>query len=414
MKSDDNLNYGVLIRINRESQNLNLKTLAEISGISVSQLSKIERGIESAPNDTLDYIFKALDIDYYTLQKDTENIEILFKKLYEIIYFFELKEKAKSIIDEINEKYQTKFTSIDILLANLAYNLTYNVDLSKASEIIDLLSKVLDYMTLYQKQIFYDYCGAYYKDAKKVDKSIYYYNLSLEINHNKMVTAMTHYHLAMSYRKQHQLLKAYNCMLTCKNIFFSHNNYRRSAMSDLVIANIHSSSGEYSETFNLLEDCLTNYKRIDSTTNEIAKIYLNMIWISILNECYDKAITIIESLDENILSTLNTYETFSLYKIILYIYKKDFDNALSLCNSVKKIYCESNVDHNFVMYYYYLIKDNKTNRLKYLKRIQSIIEKGSTYIEYRLLFKLLDKECTTVNQLTEFKDLLMNYIFNTF
>lgn len=414
MKMDDKLIHGVLVRINRENQFMNLKTLAEISGISIGQLSKIERGIEAATNDTLECIFEALDIDYYVLKKETENIENLFKKLYEIIYFFESKEKAKITIDEINENYKTEFITIDILLANLAYNLTYEVDLPKASEIIDLLSNILDYMPLYQKQIYFDYCGVYFKEINRIDKAIYYLNLSLEINNNKMVTGMAYYHLGISYRKNHQILKSYNCMNQCKNIFFSHNNYKRSTMADLVIANIHSSNGEYDEALSLLEGCLTNYKRIDVPINEIAKIYGNMIWISILNDRYTNAISLIESLDEKILSILNTYDSFILYKIILFVYQKDFDKALSLCNNIKKRYCESNVDHNFIMYYYNLIKDNKSNRLKYLKRIKSNIEQSSTYIEYRLLFKLLNIECTTNNQLTEFKELLMKYIFNSF
>lgn len=406
--------YGILVRINREHQNINLSTLSELSGISVSQLSKIERGIETATNDTLSYIFEALDIDYDFLNNEIENISYLFKNLYNCIYYFEPKENAKKILDEMNEKYLSEFITVEILLANLMYYLTYEINLNRIERYFDILLKLVEYLSLYQKQIFYDYCGVYYKVLRRIDKAIYYFQLSIDINNNNMVTAMANYHLGIVYRKKHQILKSYGCIQNSKNIFSLTNNFRRNVMADLVISNLHSSNGEYNEALELLDVCLNSYKRLNAPLDEISTIYFNIIWNNILKENYIEAKRVLDSLDKEILEILNTNLVFIIYQIVLLIEFNMYKEAFELCKPIRMNYNEKDIDHNFIMYYYYLIKDNKSKRIKYLNQIKKLILQDSSYIELRFLFKLLNKESSTNNQLTEFKDLLMDYIFNTF
>ena len=407
-------NYGILIRLNREYQNMNLKTLSELSGISLGQLSKIERGIETATNDTLSYIFETLDINYELLKNEMPYIIHLFSKLYSSVYYFEEKENAKKILDEINEKYYSEFKTVETILANLIYNLTYQVDLNSAKEYIHYLFNLIDFFTLSQKQMFYDYSGIYHKLRNRIDKAIYYYKLSIEINDNPMITAMANYHLGIAYRKKHQILKSYACIDTSKTIFFSTNNFRRSMMTDLVIANLHSENGEIDETISLLYKCLENYKRIQIPKKEISRIYFNIIWNNILRDNYTEANKVLNSLDDDVLDILNQNIVFIIYRIILLIEFDKHDEALQLCLPIRRNFIEDDIDHNFILYYYYLIKDNKSKRLKHLNKIKTLILQSSSYIDLRFLFKLLDKECTTSNQLMEFKDLLMNYVFNSF
>jgi len=407
-------NFGVLIRLNREHQNINLITLSELSGISTSQLSKIERGIESATNDTLSYIFEALDINFEFIKEELNNISFSFNKFYSCIYYFEPIENAKIIIDELNRKYISEFISVELILANLMYYLTYEINIDKAKNYIDLLFNLIECLTPYQKQLFYDYCGIYYKEIRRFDKAIYYYKLSIETNNNQMITAMAYYHLGIVYRKNNQLLKSYGCIQKAKDLFISNNNFRRSMMADLVIANLHSANAEYDEALELLDICLDSYKRINAPLDEIATIYLNILWINIITENYIKAKKVLDGLESEILNILIHDLNFTIYKIILYIKFSKYNEALELCKNTRRNYNENNIDHNFIMYYYYLIHNNKTKRLKHLNKIKTLIFNDSSFIELRLLFKLLDNECNTKNQLVEFKDLLLKYIFNSF
>ena len=408
------INYGVLIRINREYQNINLKTLSDISGISVSQLSKIERGLESTSNEILSDIFESLDIDFTHLNKELEILKKLFRKFYNKVFYYEANEQIKLLVDNTNTKYQCDFQSMELKLMNLIYNLIYDVNLNKVSEIIKQINNVVDLLDNFQKQIFYDYCGVYFRKKRRIDKSIAYLNLAINSNFDKIATAMVYYHLGISYRKSHQILKSYHCMMQSRQMFLEENNFVRCCMIDFAIANLHSVNAEYDEALSLYRKCLTNYERVNMPVREISKIYVNIIWINILNDKYLEALKIIDELDLNILEYLNNTDYFKLYKIILYFYSNKIDDALALCKIIKKNYNNENIDHNFIMYFYYLIIENKAKRIKHLYKIKDLIKESSTFVEYRFLFKLLSRESLTENQLIDFNELMVNYIFNSF
>lgn len=412
-KLNENMNFGILIRINREAQNLNLKFLSEISGVSLGHISKIEREIETSSKDMLLYIFEALCIDLNTVILKTETIQEDFWDFYHQIVYFESKDNVTNALNIFNEKYKD-FESVERLLANLIYYLTFDIQLKKCEDYFHLLKIVKDYLNPSYRQLFYDYFGLYFKEKNDINKAIYYLEQSYKIDHNKIVTSMTLYHLGMAYRKNNQILKSYHSMSQAKALFSSSNNFVRICMTDLVIANIHSANGEYQEAIHLLKECLKNFNRIKISDYEIAKVYLTMIWIYIVNDDYQIANEIITQLDSNFLSILNKKDTFILYKIILHIHFKEKSLASKLCKSIIPRYDEDSLDHNYIMYYFYLIHENKAMRMKYLTKCKSLIDKSSCIIDNRFLFKLWNKECSTDKQAAQFKDTLMNYIFKSF
>ena len=412
-KLSENMNYGILIRINREAQSLNLKFLSEISGVSLGHISKIEREIETSTKDMLSYIFEALCIDLNTVILKMETIQDDFWDFYHQIVYFESKDNVTNTLNIFNEKYKD-FESVERLLANLIYHLTYDIQLKKCEDYFHLLNIVKDYLDSSYRQLYYDYFGLYFKEKNNINKAIYYLEQAHKIDHDKIVTSMTLYHLGMVYRKNNQILKAYHSMSEAKVLFTSSNNFVRICMTDMVIANIHSTNGEYKEAIYLLKECLKNFNRIKISIHEISKVYLSMIWIYILNDDYQSANDIINQLDTNILSILNNKDSFILYKIILHIHFKEKTSATKLCKSIISCYDEDNLDHNFIMYYFYLIHENKAMRMKYLNLCKSLIDKCSCIIDNRFLFKLWNKECSTDRQAAQFKDTLMNYIFKSF
>lgn len=412
-KLNENVNYGILIRINREAQNLNLKFLSEISGVSLGHISKIEREIETASPEMISYLFEALCIDLNFVVSKMETIKDDFWNLYHQIVYFESKDNVTKALILFNEKYKG-FETVECLLINFIYYLTYDIQLRKCENYIHLLKIVGDYLEPSYRQLFYDYFGLYFKEKNDIEKAIYYLDRSLKIDFNKIVTSMTLYHIGMVYRKNNQLLKAYYSMSQAKILFSNTNNFIRICMADMVIANIHSSNGEYKEAIRLLNDCLKNFNRINISIHEISKVYLTMIWIYILNDDYRSALNIINQLDEDILSILEKKDSFILYRIILHVHFKEKTLALKLCKNVFKNFNEDNLDHNFIMYYFYLINENKAKRTYYLHQCKTLIDASSCIIDYRFLFKLWNKECQTEKQAARFKDVLMNYIFHSF
>lgn len=81
---------GDYIRNQRVSKNITLRKLEEISGISFSHLSKIERGTHQPSKETLEILAKSLDTDEYQLLLlagySTEADELFWKALYENIH----------------------------------------------------------------------------------------------------------------------------------------------------------------------------------------------------------------------------------------------------------------------------------------------------------------------------------------
>lgn len=91
---------GEFIREKRLDKDISLRKLAEISGISFSHLSKIERGEHNPAKETLETLSKALDIDLYELLLmagySSDADEIFWRNLFENIHHN---------YNEINEKY---------------------------------------------------------------------------------------------------------------------------------------------------------------------------------------------------------------------------------------------------------------------------------------------------------------------
>lgn len=412
-KLNENINYGILIRINREKQNLSLKFLSEISGVSLGHISKIEREIETATKEMISYLFEALCIDLNSTIEKMETIQDDFWEIYHRIVYFESKNNVTNALNNFNKKYED-FESVERLLANFIYYLTYDIQLDKCKDCIHFLKIVIDYIEPSYRQLFYDYYGLYFKEKKHIDKAIYFLEKSLKIDNNKTITSMTLYHIGMVYRKNNQILKSYSSMSKAKTLFLHSNNFVRICMTDMVIANIHSTNGEYKEAILLLKECLKNFNRMNVSIHEVSKVYLTMIWIYILSDDYQSARDIIDQLDHNILTIIENNDTFILYRIILHVHFKENMSATKLCKNYFSKYDENSLNHNFIMYYYYLIHENKAKRIKYLNQCKTLIGKSSCIIDYRFLFKLLNKECTTDKQAAQLKDYLMNYFFNSF
>jgi transcriptional regulator with XRE-family HTH domain len=80
MKRSDEPNVGEMIRSLRENQNLSLRDLSEISGLSTNAISKIERGINSPTVASLHQLSSALGVQIADLfRQDIHNVCVFVK-----------------------------------------------------------------------------------------------------------------------------------------------------------------------------------------------------------------------------------------------------------------------------------------------------------------------------------------------
>lgn len=403
-------NYGILIRLNREYQNVSLSTLANDTGLSVGQLSKIERGYELPTEDVLNSVFEALDLDFHFIKNNMLNIHNSFLDFYHSYAYGDNEKNMLKKRNEFLEKHHF-FISVDFLLLETIYRLSEINELVISGKILSFLSSVIDYLNHSEKQIYYDCYGVYYKEMKKIDHAIVCLQKALDYSTNDEATSMIYYHMSMVYRMNRQLLKAYQSIIKAKELFVHGDNYIRSCFSDLMIANIYSTNGEYDEAISILKKCLIKYERLNIDLKEKATIFRNLIWIYIQIDQYEDAFKIIENLNEEVELLLQNNDAYIVYKIILFYEFGLKDEVYELCKKIENRYDKNSINHNFCMYYMNTAK-TKTIRMKYLNRVKTLIHKSGNYASYRLLFKLLRRECTTERQFKELNDLMYQYLFN--
>ena len=404
---------GNIIRLNREAQNLSLSSLADIAGINVAQLSKIERGIENASEKLSICIFEALGISYEKLQKDYTLVQELFWSFYEAYFYAEEINIVEDILDEINKIIDSEYIITESLLANVIFNLSYRKNLDIASEYLSLLFVSIENIPSIYKTLYFEYYALYCDRKEMVDQAISYLNKALEISPNKVITAMIYYHLGPVYRRSHKILQAFQVLTNAKNLFLENGNYTRGCYTDLAIANVYSSNGELDEALELYGKCLENYKRLKMPKEEISVIFFNMVFVNVLKENYRQSYEIMSNLDETIQTILEKRSNYILFKIITLFELGMDDEANNWCKKIVSCFNKDDIDHNLIMYYYH-VRDTKTVRMKYINCAKKLIRKNGSYSDYRLIFQILRKESTSEKQLKELNDLLYHYIFNYF
>ena len=403
---------GNIIRLNRVNQNMSLSEFADVVGINPAQLSKIERGIENASDDLFSYIFEALDIDYDELLEKNNFIHDLFLEFYDAYFHAEENAELKRILNEINT-ISFNYVLVESLLANVIFNLSYEINLDIALKGLKLLSTVIENIPLVYRTLFYQYSALYYDEKGMLEQALHCMNIALEISTNKKITAMIYYHLGPVYRRNHKILQAFQVLTNAKNLFLENGNYMRGCYTDLAIANVYSSNGELDEALELYGKCLENYKRLKMPKEEISVIFFNMVFVNVLKENYRQSYEIMSNLDETIQTILEKRSNYILFKIITLFELGMDDEANNWCKKIVSCFNKDDIDHNLIMYYYH-VRDTKTVRMKYINCAKKLIRKNGSYSDYRLIFQILRKESTSEKQLKELNDLLYHYIFNYF
>lgn len=412
MNNTKYLEYSSFIRLNRLDQNMNVSTLAEDCGISNSQLSKIERGVESASIDVYKKIFKSLDIDYnlYIRQKDV--ISNNFHDLYQFIVFdggmFEVKQK----IDEF-DKYFKDYKTVEYLLSHLIYYSIYDYNNNKINKIINLLKQLDNILSNGHQQLFYDYYGYYLSMIHYHDKSILYLEKALSIQYNKYTMGMINYHLGMTYFSKNEIIKSYLFLEDAKKFFIETNNFKRAIYTDMMIINAYIVNADYKDALDLSFNCLNQMERLNIVDEMKAGVYGNIVWIYILTGEFNKAESFIKTIPENLLIVLSKMKSFILNEMIIYAEKQDFKKVKQIGKPLISDIDKNEIRDCFIQYYYYY-DSNKKERMKYINKAKHLILKQKEYSWFRLIFMIMKKECVTERQYQELNDLMYQYIFNHF
>ena len=405
--------YGILIRLNREFQNLNLSTLANDSGISIGQLSKIENCLESTSDKIYANIFSALDIEFEKVKTERLNIQTIFKDIYKSIVYMDNDLTIRQSICAFISKYEKDFISLETLLMRLIFNRTYTYNDIECESLVSNLKKVINHSCSYFKCLFYIYFGLYLQDNGNMKNALICLELALNMSIDPMLTAMNHYFLGQLYRKKRLILKSYESLLIAKNHFITSSNFKRYILNNLLIANLYSANNEYDSAIELYINCIADFSKVEIDLYSRSITYVNILWVYIMQDKYTEAYQFINQIpqqEQDFLKKTHN-KTYALYNVIILNHIGKQKEAHSICELYVKNNNENEYNDNYLRYYYYLHSQKKL-RIKYLQKNLSLIRKHCDYSELRLLFKLLENEYTSDKQTKELRKLYQQYIFH--
>ena len=404
--------YSSFIRLNRLDQNMSISALAQDCGISNSQLSKIERGLETASIVVYQKIFNALNIDYNLYIKQKDLINDTFENLYRFIIFDDNITEIKKRVVEF-DRYFDDYKTVEYLLVHLIYYSAYDYTNNHIIKIIGLLKQLDDVLSNRQRQLFYDYYGGYLALIHQLDKSILYLEKALLIQYNKDTMGMINYHLGMTYFSKKETIKAYRYLLEAKKFFVETNNFKRSVYADIMIINSYIVNADYKDALKLSFDCLDKIKQLYIEDEMKATIYNNILWIYILTEQFIQAKDFLDHIPLDIMHELEKRRPFILNTMIIYSEIDDEKNVKQIGKPLISDIDKNEIRDCFIQYYYYY-NSNKKERMKYINKAEHLILKQKEYSWFRLIFMIMKKECVTEKQYQELNDLMYQYIFNHF
>lgn len=281
-------NYGGIIKINRIQSELTIDYISMKTGISKSQLSRIERNKENISIQNVVKIFSVMNIDV-----STKNIDLQFENDFQIFYYdvVYLKdfESSYKVLAGYNDVIKTSLSYIKYLLANMIYDIIRG-SYKKAEDYL-YLEKYFDYLEYYQIQLFYDYIGAIYYFKGLHHESCSYYRKALTYRGNDYSIAMVNYHISVPLTNIGQLHEAFQHAKIARKIFANTVNIKRLTLINFQIAWIYSMLGNFDQSEKLNLACIEAFGNLGMNQN-VEDTYNNLIWNYVCSGEFDKIIAL--------------------------------------------------------------------------------------------------------------------------
>lgn len=383
---------GSVIRINRLVQNISLRELAIIIGIEYSQLSKIERGIESTNDFIMDSIFSSLDLDYENVKEFLKEDERYFNQLYKDLLYRRDKNSVRKILDEYNDLVKNSCVTIENIIINLMYCLLWGESLSKAKDLLILMKHMDKALSLTYRQYYYQYLSYYYFILGKINYAIKAINEIDFYSVDHHTYGLILYTKGLILAKNGQCLDSYELLVQAKRIFEDFTNYIRSAFCNVSIANVFLLSEKYDKAMELYLESIEVYERLNLSVKEKVLICDNILLICIITNKFDLFFEKVLSFDDEVLLLLEQRPRYYYYQIVALFNVGKIQECLECIKKFKEINTIP-VDGYMASYYEYKIKGFPNEKLvRTLERTFQKLDKFNDHGYTKLVLNLLLKE----------------------
>lgn len=293
MDKKNNRVLGILIRSERISKGYSLRELGQMTNISHTLISNIEKGKMIPNNETLRDLFRELDLVFYD-DLDLHNYFVERQAVAMSLIFTHDYSEAFEIISELKPNDKKLMYSIDGVDYVILKGLYYTYVNEKIKEVKDTLKQyrvLIDFFTEEQKQLVYFIEGMLSLHDQKYLMATEQFQLALSLGTQDLDLFIKEY-LMKALVKQYKFIDTYRLGTEIIKQFEERTIYIRAMKTKLTMVNIfyHIAKNEevyeltsnvlrFAEKYNipqLIEECILYHVKIDIRNKEYTKAEMQL------------------------------------------------------------------------------------------------------------------------------------------
>lgn len=386
-----------LIRLVRKERKISQKELGQMTGISHQIISRYEKGAEIPTEEKLQLILSMLEIDYNKIELFKEEIDDLFDRFLEDLFF--RKENFKIYLNKIKSNmahYRHSFNYFKIrIIEFVCAVLTNNFD-----EIDKTISNIerLDVDDPKVLQIYYEYKGYYLLKRKRTKEGLEYLEEAKLQRYDEKAIAMIHYHMSFAYNYEWLRKTDAEYLIDAKNIFQKYYSLKRVSDCEMILGNYYSTYRNFRKAMQSYKNRLNLLELEKNDKEDLMNTYSTIAYVYIKQKHYKKALEATDKICEygRIEARDHLYYIWCYYKLgdmsnanswIVKMNRLNLDRELKmlwnlyemLVAQYDKMPSDRLIEKAIKVYEYYKNQEDLDLSLFYVDIVIELLEKRSEY-----------------------------------
>lgn len=245
---------GILIRSERMKQKLSLRDLGQLTNISHTLISNIEKGKQVPAKDTLADIFRVLKLDFHEEKILTTTMSEVSKQIYDNLFNQDYEDAYKllQLLEVDEEKYLNSLEVVHYLLVKGFYYALVGGNPKFFEEFIGHYYKLIDFFNPNQQQLFYFIIGLHHLNQEHFSMATENFNYALSMGDATIDVFIKEYNIIALIR-QYKFIDAYRLSEEVIKEFEDRTIYIRAMKTKLQRARIFYNISKNEETEKIVE-----------------------------------------------------------------------------------------------------------------------------------------------------------------
>ncbi len=250
-----NLNVlGVVLRVSRMEKGYSLRQLAQITNISHTLISNIEKGKQTPSEMTLKEIFTALDIHLDISEKLQDDMAYYYRNIFTDLLNYKY-DRAKIVLDELELRHEEFMNSLELVNYQLIRGLYYTIT-KTPSDFIDMYltryRSIVNFLTDEQLQLYRFISGLNELNKYNFSGATTYFVEAIKVGDDELDVFIKEY-LVRAYLKQFKFTDSVSICTSIIEEFEKRTIYLRAMRCRLLIARVYLTILKLDQVIKLVE-----------------------------------------------------------------------------------------------------------------------------------------------------------------